>query len=98
MKKILITLAGALMLIHSQVLQAAGPTYIKEDITASTTWTADNSPYIIQNNVSVTKGAVLTISPGVEVHFAVPTGGKVGNDYNLVIQGGLRAIGNSTSP
>lgn len=75
---------------------AAGPTSVSGMISASTEWTKDNSPFVIQSDVTVAPGAVLTIDAGVEVQFAVPAGAKVGSTPNLVIRGGLKAIGNST--
>ncbi len=92
----LLAVAGALAI--SQETQAAGPTYVKDAISVSTNWSKDNSPYILQNDIVVSRGAVLTIEPGVEVRFAASTAGKVGSGPNLVVQGGLRAVGNSTSP
>lgn len=75
---------------------AAGPTSVSGTISTSTQWTKDNSPYVIQSDVTVAPGAVLTIDAGVEVQFVVPAGAKPGSTPNLVIRGGLRAIGNST--
>ncbi len=77
---------------------AVGPTYVKDAIVASTTWTKENSPYILQNDIVVSKNAVLTIAPGTEIRFVSPTGGAVGAGPNLVIQGGLRAVGSPTDP
>ncbi|HVZ82003.1 MAG TPA: right-handed parallel beta-helix repeat-containing protein [bacterium] len=75
---------------------AAGPTSVSGTISTSTEWTKDNSPYVIQSDVTIAPGATLTIDAGVEVQFAVPAGAKVGSTPNLVVRGGLRAIGNST--
>jgi len=79
-------------------LNAAGPTYVKDAISASTTWTKENSPYILQNDIVVSKGAILTIAPGAEIRFVAPTGGSVGAGPNLVIQGGIKAVGSSIDP
>src|SRR5262245_9238785 len=82
--------------------KAAGPTYVTQHVTASTTWTKDNSPYVIQSDILVAKGAILTLEPGVEVRFASTAGGKVTaattDNTDLIIQGGLVAVGNATSP
>jgi flagellar hook assembly protein FlgD len=66
-------------------------------ITTNTTWNVAGSPYIIQGNVIIAGGAVLTIDPGVDVRF--------GGDFSLTIGGSaatgngtLTAVGNSTSP
>jgi parallel beta-helix repeat protein len=77
---------------------AAGPTSVNDNIAASTEWTKDNSPYVIQKDIIVSKGAVLTIDSGVEVQFVASAGTKVGSGPNLVIEGGLKAVGNATSP
>ncbi|WP_201767053.1 beta strand repeat-containing protein, partial [Novipirellula maiorica] len=42
-------------------------TLVTADISANTTWTAADSPYILQNNISITNGASLTIQDGVQV-------------------------------
>ncbi|HBG86077.1 MAG TPA: hypothetical protein DDW62_00845 [Marinilabiliaceae bacterium] len=39
-------------------------------ISANTTWTLANSPYIVTNNITVNAGVTLTIENGVEVRFA----------------------------
>lgn len=97
MKRFFRFLAIAFLAISYREAQAAGPTSVSSPISASTEWTRDNSPYIVQSDVVVSKGAILTIDPGVEVQFAQPTNGKVGSGPNLVIEGGLKAVGNSTS-
>jgi len=80
-------------------VNAAGPTYVKDAISAATIWTKDNSPYIIQNDIVVSKGAILTIAPGVEVRFVAPdNGATVGAGPNLVIQGGIKAVGTPIDP
>ena len=98
MKKFLLfPMAVLLLLANSHQVIAAGPTNVKDPITVSTEWTRDNSPYVIQNDIVVSKGAVLTIDPGVEVQFVVSAGTKVGTGPNLVIEGGLKALGNATA-
>lgn len=77
---------------------AVGPTYVRDAIAVSAEWTQANSPYVLQNDIVVNKGAILTIDPGVTVQFMAPTTGKPGSGPNLVVQGGLRAIGNSATP
>jgi parallel beta-helix repeat protein len=77
---------------------ATGPTYFKDANVASATWTKENSPYVLQNDIVVSKSAVLTIEPGTEIRFVAPTGGAVGASPNLVVQGGLRAVGSPTDP
>ncbi|MEO6325065.1 MAG: DUF6531 domain-containing protein [Thermoanaerobaculia bacterium] len=42
---------------------------VSGDITASTTWTLANSPYVVTGTINVQSPAVLTIEPGVVVKF-----------------------------
>jgi len=91
-------LAAFILAVNGQLVFAAGPTSVTDNIAASTEWTKDNSPYVIQKDIIVSRGAVLTIDPGVEVQFVVSPGAKVGSSPNLVIEGGLKAVGNSAAP
>lgn len=96
MKYVLSLLVGILVLGSAQFGLAAGPTQVSGNIAASTQWTRDNSPYVIQSDVTIMPGAVLSIDAGVEVQFAVQPGAKPGAGPNLVVRGGLKASGNST--
>ncbi len=98
MKSIKILTAGLILSFTAQCVLAVGPTYVKDNIAASASWTKDNSPYVLQNDITVIKGAILTIDPGVEVQFSTPPTAKSGKEPNLVIQGGIKAVGNSTTP
>ena len=98
MKQFNILLASLLFFISNQAAQAVGPTYVRDAISVSTNWTRDNSPYILQNDIVISRGAVLTIEPGVEIRFAVTNNGKIGSGPNLVIQGGINAVGSSVYP
>lgn len=53
----------------------------------NTTWTLENSPYVLTANVLVDEGVTLAIVPGVTVHFG---------DYFMTVAGTLLAIGNET--
>ena len=59
-------------------------TYIENDITEDTTWTKENSPYVLYSPI-VYPGVTLTIEPGVVV--------KVLTNSNLYIEGTLIANG-----
>src|SRR5437667_5408991 len=50
---------------------ALADTNVSGSITTNTTWTAANSPYIVNgpSSVSVNSGVTLTIEPGVTVKF-----------------------------
>ena len=71
-------------------------------ITESTTWTADDSPYIVTSNIYIgargKEGATLTIEPGVEVRFASNTQVLVGYYNRGVYYGGLIAKGTEGEP
>ena len=54
-----------------------------------TTWSSDNSPYIVAQNVEVANRATLTIEPGVEVRFA---------RFSLIVRGRIVARGSGDSP
>jgi parallel beta-helix repeat protein len=84
------------LFISMGIAWAAGPTYVHDAISVSTEWTQANSPYILQNDVAVQKGAVLTIDPGVTVQFMTPSNAHAST--NLVIQGAIKAVGAYTNP
>lgn len=48
--------------------QATGPTKISYSVDSPSTWTKENSPYLVQNHVIVK--APLTIEPGTVIKFA----------------------------
>ncbi|TET91354.1 MAG: hypothetical protein E3J35_02770 [Methanomassiliicoccales archaeon] len=61
-------------------------TNVSGDIESDTTWTLQNSPYIVVGNVRVESGVTLTIEPGVQVRFD--------GYYGISVYGVLRAMGN----
>lgn len=63
------------------------------------TWLRAESPYLIQGDIRVRGGSVLTIEPGVEVKFtqrdSIPDS-QGSNMTDLIVQGGLMAVGNDS--
>ncbi|MFB6086540.1 MAG: right-handed parallel beta-helix repeat-containing protein [Halodesulfurarchaeum sp.] len=45
-------------------------TFVDSDVTADTTWTAEEGPYRLVGNVTVASNATLTVGPGTTVEFA----------------------------
>lgn len=82
-KNILLKLVISLIL-FPVILSAQ--TEISGGINANTTWTLQNSPYIITGNTVIFGNNTLTIEPGVTIKF--------NDDVQLRIQGSLIAIGN----
>jgi len=72
-----------------EVVAAPPSNMVSGEITADTTWTIANSPYIILDNVSVINGVTLMIEPGVVVEFKDTT--------SLTINGTLIAEGTQTN-
>lgn len=61
--------------------------FVSGIISSNTTWTKANSPYIVNGNLTVDSGVVLTIEPGVEV--------RVDSTYIFQVDGKLLAVGTS---
>ncbi|MDP2935063.1 MAG: NosD domain-containing protein, partial [Dehalococcoidia bacterium] len=70
---------------HAHTAHADGPTNVSGIISSDTTWTRANSPYIVTGSILVSQGVTLTVAPGVTVKFD--------GNYNLRVDGTLRAIG-----
>ena len=66
-----------------------GQTNVSGVISANTTWTKTNSPYIVTGNLLINSGVTLTIQDGVSV--------KVNGNYYIKIEGKIDAVGSSTS-
>lgn len=79
--------AVALILVISIPAANAATHIATQNYTSNVTWTAANSPYIIDGNVTVKPGATLTVEPGVIVKFN-------GISRWLTIEGTLNATGN----
>ncbi len=73
--------------------EVTSPTLVESNITANTTWTADNV-YTLSGRITVTSGATLTIEPGTIIK------GKSGAEENataLVIARGAKIIAEGTA-
>jgi parallel beta-helix repeat protein len=68
---------------------ATGPVEVSGIISQDTTWTLDNSPYVVTGNLLVAQDATLTIEAGVEVLFS--------SDLYLKVEGALNARGNESA-
>jgi hypothetical protein len=66
-----------------------GQTNVSGVISANTSWTKANSPYIVTGNLLINSGVTLTIQDGVSV--------KVNGNYYIKIEGKIDAVGSSTS-
>ncbi|MBU2528656.1 hypothetical protein KKF70_04635, partial [bacterium] len=60
-------------------------TYVSGTISVNTIWTAGNSPYIVNGNITLNSGVKLEIEPGVVVKF--------NSGMYLLIYGKLTAVG-----
>jgi len=66
-------------------------TLVDVDIVTDTTWDLAGSPYIVQNNINVNPGVILTIEPGVIVKFNALARGS--NPSTLSVYGKVIAEG-----
>lgn len=75
----------------SLALSVGAETTVSGAIVADTTWTAAQSPYLVNADLTISQGAVLTVEPGVMVRM---TAGA-----NLIVnQGALKASGSAVQP
>lgn len=65
-------------------------TLVTNDITANTTWTLSQSPFLIANNIRIDANVLLSIEPGVEV--------RVAPAVELEVEGSLEALGSESDP
>lgn len=68
-------------------------TMVAEDIAVDTTWTPEESPYIVAGAISVGAGATLTLLPGTVVKFDASE-----NQASLSVYGTFIAEGSDTQP
>ena len=69
---------------------------ITEDISVDTIWTADLSPYIITQNISIDRDATLAIEPGVMIRFKRVT--EPSDGWRILVNGTLQAQGSPSDP
>ncbi|CQH51010.1 pectin lyase domain protein [Halobacterium hubeiense] len=69
---------------------AAAPTYVEGNVTENTTWTAENGPYYVGRDLTVTGNATLTVEPGTRVN--------VGEEVTITVEGSLVAAGTGLDP
>jgi len=74
-------------------VQGAGPTEVSGILWDNTTWTADNSPYLIISPIQVPANVTLTIEPGVTVTTNKKPGG-----YLFLLNGQILANGDENNP
>jgi RHS repeat-associated protein len=79
---------------YQLVVSTPGPTWLPSNglISTDTVWSAQGSPYVITNGLSVSAGAALTLLPGTIVKFAP------GSTAGLTVQGALLALGTPAQP
>lgn len=75
-----------LLLLCCTGIIANATVFVNGSISVNTTWTATNSPYIVNGNLTVDSGITLTIEPGVMV--------RVDSTYFFKVDGRLIAEGN----
>ena len=81
-------LVSALILVFVNFGVVQADTEVTGILSSDITWTKADSPYSLTGNVLVGNGITLTIEAGVTVNL---------NDYYIMVNGTLRAIGSSTN-
>ncbi len=82
-------LISSAMVFNLPSSNAASTIITEGEITADTTWTAANSPYVVKSNVTVRDGATLTIEPNATILF---------DEYvRLTVEGSFVANGTNDS-
>ena len=92
MKKIILIISILLLTSHLK-----SQTYIAENSKITGTWTKENSPYIIEGEVTVPAGGILTINPGTKIHLKAGKHRKFkenGKGYgSIIVYGNIKALG-----
>ncbi len=65
-------------------------TIVPSSITADTSWTASSSPYVLDNDTTISSGVTVSIEPGVVV--------KLKNGVDFIVNGSLYAGGTEAEP
>ncbi|MBN2055174.1 hypothetical protein JW905_09645, partial [bacterium] len=91
------------MVFTSLVLATCGlaETHVSGTISVDTTWTAIDSPYVIDSDVTVSAGSTLTLEPGAIVKFQYNHGSYSGGyqyTVRLLVYGILDAQGTAGDP
>ena len=77
--------AGLGLAVGATAGAGANPTFVQENVTSDTTWAADDGPYVVTTDVTVTDGATLTVAEGTTVQVA--DGGTITVAGSLVAAG-----------
>ena len=78
---------------HSCTCEADAGTDVYGPIWENTTWTLENSPYCVTQNLIVLEGVTLTIEPGVVVKFWENTDEVLDEKFSIIVEGEIIAIG-----
>ena len=91
----------ALVLAAATATPALADTIISGGNLINQTWTAANSPYVVQGDITVPAGSTLTIEAGTLVRFAesdAQAGGVAPNRVEIVVVGKLIVAGTAAQP
>ncbi|MCD2202228.1 right-handed parallel beta-helix repeat-containing protein [Halobacterium sp. KA-6] len=66
------------------------PTYVERNVTENTMWTAEDGPYYVGGDLTITGDATLTVEPGTRVN--------VGEEVTITVEGSLIAAGTAADP
>lgn len=75
--------------VEEDIPETGSGTVILDDITTDTTWTKEGSPYVVNEDITLSSGATLVIEPGVVVEF---------NSSIFFVEGVLKVLGTEEDP